>query len=314
MSPIRTFGEKGACFSDGLQNFIDHWEGTMRIVSLAAALGIFLCSAGFSRAEEEASAAADTATQSDDQLTGEEIYDRALDNRFYSYVQEIVMRSGGRSKQVQTTEMKMMYLSYRGEDPRFLSKSIAKYSMPQDVRHLGYLVIKKSDGSEDQFVYRPSSRRVRRINLQGEAVFGTDFSMEDILPREIEDATYVRDADSTIEGLPVFVVEVTPKPEKESEYSKLVVYVEKQHYVVIRTHYWDKYEIKIKELNADLEAIKMFEGTERNGDKKQIWVPTASRITQLKNETYTTLNVEKLELDRKLRDKHFSQRKLTASR
>ena len=162
------------------------------------------------------------------QLTGEQIYERVLDNRFYSYFQHLVLESGDRAENVQKTELRLKYLSFRGEkeEERFISKSIAKYTKPQDVRHLGYLVIKKPGGKEDQFIYRPSARRVRRINLRGEAVFGTDFSMEDILPREIEDATYQRLPDSEVEGVSVFAVEVVPLPEKDSEYSKFIVYVE----------------------------------------------------------------------------------------
>jgi hypothetical protein len=256
------------------------------------------------------------ASNPEDNLTGEQIYESVLENRFYSYVQELVMESGDRATNVQKTELGLRYLSFRGQEEgdRFLSKSIAKYTKPQDVRHLGYLVIKKPGGEEDQFIYRPSARRVRRINLRGEAVFGTDFSMEDILPREIEDATYQRFPDGEVGGVPVFAVEVVPLPEKDSEYSKFIVYVEKEHYVTIRTHYWDTNDVKTKELNARIDSIVVYEGTERDGTPKQIWVPTESRITQLKTGSYTNLLVTRLELDRKLRDSDFSQRKLTASR
>ena len=248
------------------------------------------------------------------ELTGEQIYQRALDNRFYTYVQDIEMESGDRSPRTQRTELEMKYLSFRGVDERFLSKTIAKYSKPLDVRHMGYLVIKKSNDTEDQFIYRPSARRVRRINLRGESVFGTDFSMEDILPREIEDATYKRLPDSEVDGIPVFVVEVYPKPEKQSEYSKFVAYLEKGHYVTIRNHYWDEREVLIKELNAEPDSIEMFLGQERDGVPKEIWAPRRSKMVQLKTGSFTDLRVNKLELDVTLRDRDFSERKLTASR
>ena len=197
--------------------------------------------------DDDAPAASEETTP-ESALTGRQIYERALENRFYTYRQEIEMASGNRAENIQRTELEMKYLSYRGIDDRILSKTIAKYSKPADVRHMGYLVIKKTDGSEDQFIYRPSARRVRRINLRGESVFGTDFSMEDVLPREIEDATYKRIADTEIEGVPVFVVEVYPKAEKKSEYSKFVAYLEKENYVTIRNDYWDERDIMIKQL------------------------------------------------------------------
>jgi hypothetical protein len=159
------------------------------------------------------------------EMAGREIYEKVLDNRFDAYTQDLVMSSGDRGGNIQDTKMAMKYLNYREMDKRIISKSIMKYHAPQDVRHLGYLVINKVDGSEDQFVYRPSSRRVRRINLRGEAIFGTDFAFEDIIPQELENATYARKPDSELNGIPVHVVEVTPVEEQDSEYSKFDVYV-----------------------------------------------------------------------------------------
>ncbi|MEE2662892.1 MAG: outer membrane lipoprotein-sorting protein [Myxococcota bacterium] len=248
------------------------------------------------------------------ELTGEQIYERALENRFYTYLQDIEMESGDRSARTQRTELEMKYLSFRGVDERIVSKTIAKYSKPEDVRHMGYLVIKKVGGGEDQFIYRPSARRVRRINLRGESVFGTDFSMEDVLPREIEDATYKRMPDAAVDGIPVFVVEVHPKPEKKSEYSKFVAHVEKEHYVTIRNHYWDDRDVMIKALNAEPDSIEKFVGEERGGTPKEIWVPQRSKMTQLKTGSFTHLRVKKLELDVTLGARDFTERKLTASR
>jgi hypothetical protein len=260
---------------------------------------------------DEAPAA--TAPTPENELTGRQIYERALENRFYTYRQVVEMASGNRAANVQRTELDIKYLSFRGIDDRFLSKTIAKYSKPADVRHMGYLVIKKPGDVEDQFIYRPSARRVRRINLRGEAVFGTDFSMEDVLPREIEDATYKRGPDTEINGLPVFVVEVFPKAEKRSEYSKFVAYLEKEHYVTIRNDYWDERDIKIKVLNAEVDSITSFVGEERDGQPKEIWVPKRTRMLQLSTGNFTDLTVKKLRLDVNLRKRDFSERQLTAS-
>jgi len=266
----------------------------------------------------EADSASVTPAAQDDtpeaELTGEQIYERALANRFHAYVQDLVMQSGDKASNIQKTVLELKYKSFREEDDKILSKTITKYEAPQDVRHLGYLVIRKANGTEDQFIYRPSARRVRRINLRGEGVFGTDFSLEDILPRELEDATYNRIADEQIDGTPVFVVEVFPTKESDSEYSKFIVYVEKAHYVTIRTRYWDEYEVLTKEGIAKVSSIEVFEGHLEDGSVKQVWVPRESKMTQLKTGTFTDLNVEKLELDVKLGNRDFSQRTLAASR
>jgi hypothetical protein len=245
-------------------------------------------------------------------LTGHEIYEKVLDNRFDSYVQQISMHSGDRGGNVQNTEMEIKYRDFRAEQDRILSKVIMKYHAPQDVRHLGYLVINKDDGSEDQFVYRPSSRRVQRINLRGEAIFGTDFAFEDIIPQEVEDATYERLPDSEFEGFPVYVVAVTPKPEQDSEYSKFDVYVTRDQFVALRVHYWDKDGLKIKELSAKPESVTMYEHEEK-GELKQIWVARQQKIVHLKLDSWTELEIEKLDPTVDLKSRHFSERELTSS-
>jgi len=311
------------CSAEPLTRHRASRQRTPLVLALALSLGATLPASGEETAAttngEEATATANSEEAAapappESELTGKQIYERALENRFYTYRQQLQMASGNRAANVQRTELEMKYLSYRGIDERILSKTIAKYSKPADVRHMGYLVIKKTDGSEDQFIYRPSARRVRRINLRGESVFGTDFSMEDVLPREIEDATYKRTPDSEIDGVPVFVVEVYPKPEKKSEYSKFVAYLEKENYVTIRNDYWDERDIMIKQLNAELDSIESFEGQERNGDPKTIWVPRRTKMTQLATGNYTDLHVKKLRLDVTLRKRDFSERQLTASR
>jgi hypothetical protein len=259
-------------------------------------------------AEPAPAAAADEG----DALTGKEIYERVLDNRFDSYVEEISMHSGDRGGNVQNTAMEVKYRSFRKESKRILSKSIMKYEAPQDVRHLGYLVINKEDGSEDQFVYRPSSRRVQRINLRGEAIFGTDFAFEDIIPQELEDATYKRLPDAELNEQSVYVVEVTPKEEQDSEYSKFDVYVTRDHFVALRVLYWDEDGLQIKELNSDPESITMYEH-EQDGEAKQIWIAKEQKIVHLKLESWTELEVEKLDPTVKLKSRHFSERELTSS-
>ena len=207
----------------------------------------------------------------------------------------------------QLNEMK--YLNFREMDKRIVSKSIMKYHAPQDVRHLGYLVINKVDGSEDQFVYRPSSLRVRRINLCGEAIFGTDFAFEDIIPQELENATYVRKPDSELNDIPVYVVEVTPVEEQDSEYSKFDVYVTRDTYVALQVQYWDQDGLHIKELTSDPESITLFEEKSKD-DPKKIWIAKSQKIRHLKLETWTQLTVENLESSSKLKKKHFSEREL----
>ncbi len=264
-------------------------------------------------AAEEATGGAAASSGFDPKLTGRQVYEKVLDNRYDAYLEEITMHSGDRGGNVQNTEMELKYRNFRKESDRIISKVITKYLAPQDVRHLGYLVINKSDGSEDQFVYRPSSRRVQRINLRGEAIFGTDFAFEDIIPQEIEDATYERLADADVDGRPVYHVDVIPKPSADSEYSKLEVFVDPQTFVTLRVIYWDQDGLKIKQLNSDVESIQSFEH-EQDGQVKKIFLAMKQKIEHLKLESWTELQVQKYDPDVDFKSRHFSERELTKGR
>jgi hypothetical protein len=253
----------------------------------------------------------------EDGQSGDSIYDRVLKNRFDAFQQHINLHSGDAAGNHHDVELRLRYKSYRDDDDEVLSKTIAKYFAPQDVRHLGYLVINKREGQDDQFVYRPSARMVRRVNVRGETIAGTDFAIEDIVPAEMEDGAHFRLADAEVDGIPTYVVTVVPDLDSESEYAKVILYIEKQHYVPIQSLYWDNKRVQIKRLRADpasIEAVERGVGDASEDATKKVWIARKSRMDHLKLGTFTELEVASHEAMPTLRDRHFSQRELTASR
>ncbi len=252
-----------------------------------------------------------------DKLSGDDLYQRVLDNRFDAYDQDLQVVSGDGTGRFSTVELRLQYLSFREKSKRVISKTIAKYFAPPDVRHLGYLVINKQNGPDDQFVYRPSSRKVRRVNVRSEAVAGTDFSFEDVVPPEFEDGQHYRMADAEVDGLPVYVVTVIPHAETESQYSKVRISIEKEHFVPIRTLYWDNKQVLIKQLDAQVESLEGFEGEvseSESAEPKTIWIARRARMTRKKNGHFSTLDIQRFAANPALRERDFSQRELTASR
>ena len=120
------------------------------------------------------------------------------------------------------------------------------------------------------------------VNLRSEAVFGTDFAYEDVIPREIEESEYERVADETVSDIPVYVVEVVPKPFTVSDYSRVRVYVEKERFVPLRTRYWDDAGVEVKELRAVPSEIRNFDG---------VWLPMKATMRNLQQDSFTTLVV-----------------------
>jgi outer membrane lipoprotein-sorting protein len=139
------------------------------------------------------------------------------------------------------------------------------------------------------------------VNLRGESLLGTDFSFEDVVPREAEGASHHRLPDEVEAGVPCFVIEAIPKPEAGSAYSRFVLYVEKEHYVPLKTRYWDGSGVEVKELRADPASIQRF---------ADAWIPLRARMRHLVQETWTALEIEKLEANPALEDSVFEVRRL----
>ena len=243
------------------------------------------------------------------ELTAREIYRRVLGNRFDSAVQELDIVSSDRAGNQQGLRMQQLWKRYlEGSESHgkgVLARTIVRYLDPPDLRKTGYLVINKQGQPSDQFIYLASQRRVRRINLRNQTVVGTDLAVEDLVPRELDDADYQRAPDAEVGGTPCFVIEATPRPEIESVYSKFQAYVEKQHNVPIRVRYWDLKGVEIKELRAPVESIREIEG---------VFVPIQAVVRHLLDETQTSVAVDLLVPNAELPDHYFTERQLQSKR
>ena len=264
---------------------------------LLAALTLLLAASRPAGAGEDA-----TAT---DSLTGHQIYDKVLENRFDRSRQEIRLVSGDRAQNAMEARMTVLWKSWRDEQRNarngVLSKTLIRYTHPFDLRFTAYLVINNQDRVDDQFVYLPSRRRIRRVNLRGEPVLGTDFTFEDVVPREFEDAQYERLPDQVQDGRACYVVVITPRAEANSEYSKLQSWVEREHFVVLRTQYWDRDGVLVKEALAPADEVRQF------GD---VYIPMHTEMRNLVTESWSKLFVDDFEPNADVADAEFDPRRL----
>jgi hypothetical protein len=251
-----------------------------RRLGLGLALGCALSLAAASAAAEP---------EATDGLTGRDIYARVVANRFRSFSQTARLRSVDRAGRSQETRFVMHWMDFRSEDsgptPGVVSRTLVKYTHPFDLRHAGYLIQVNDGRPNDQFVYSPSRRKVVRVNLRSEAVYGTDFSFEDVIPRELGDFSYRRAPDRQEAGDALWVVDLTPRPHVDSDYSKIRVYVDRERHLVVRARYWDQAGLAIKEFEAAAPSIREFDG---------VWVPLESTMRNLVLDTHTTLLVTEL--------------------
>jgi hypothetical protein len=260
------------------------------------------------RIETPSAADVEAGLPSGGSLTGREIYDRFLKNRrkLRTVLQNARILSKDPGGNPQQTRFVLRAKDYRdaNEDPvdGIYAKTIITITGPYDIRKKGYLHIHHSDRADEQYMYSPSRRRVIRVSLKGQTLAGTDFSFDDFLvsAHDIEDADYTRRDDETVADTPCYVVEAVMKPDAKSRYTRLVTYVEKEHYVPLRTRYWED-GVAMKEMEAPAGKIKEFDGA---------WVAMESTMTDLLEGTQSTLYVDELDPNPNLTDHDFTVARL----
>jgi len=226
-------------------------------------------------------------------LAGREIYDRFLKNkrRLRTAHQRGRILSRDPAGNPQETRWWAEWKDYRDADDEAVggvfSKSILKISGPYELRHTGYLYIQQDGRPDQQFMYSPSRRRTTRVHIRGQNVVGTDFNIDDFLVTldDIEDADYRRLPDEVVDGVECYVVEAVMRPSATTRYSRSISAVDKEHYVPLRTRYWDEFGVEAKELRAPFATVKEFDGA---------WVPTVSTMTDLLEETSSTMHIDDL--------------------
>ncbi|MFQ5416405.1 MAG: outer membrane lipoprotein-sorting protein [Myxococcota bacterium] len=219
-------------------------------------------------------------------LSGREIHERFLRNRFRRSVQSMRVVSTDPGGSEQSTSFSLSYEDFRDGNNRptdgIKAKTLVEVFAPFDMRHTQYLMISKDPGPDDQFVYQPSQRKVKRVDLRRTPLMGTDYTFDDVAFHDIDEAEYVRLPDEQIEGTPVYVVEAFINDTLDVEYHRTVSYLEQEHYVPLRVRYWDAYGVEMKELTAPHAHLREFDGT---------WIATKSTMHDLLQRTSSTLYV-----------------------
>ncbi len=241
-----------------------------------------------------------------DSLTGREIYERFLNNKFRQSYQKLRVYSRDPGGNAQLTQFSISVQDERDENEEptdgVNARMLIEVSDPFDMRHTTYLMIAKEPGPDDEFVYQPSQRRVKRVDLKNQSLLGTDYTFNDIAFQNIEDADYKRLPDEVIDGTVVYVVEANVKETIDVEYHRTITYLEKDHYIPLRTRYWDDFGVEVKEMKAPYSKIRSF---------GKVWIGTESTMRDLRQLTSSTLIVDSLDTDPVFHRKTFSLTRLT---
>jgi len=166
-----------------------------------------------------------------------------------------------RNKHGQTSERELRIRTLEvGQDG---TKSLCIFDTPRDVKGTILLTHTHKMDDDNQWLYLPALRRVRRIAAKNKSgsFMGSEFAYEDIATQELEKHTYKYIRDDVCDGNDCYVIERYPVDKANSGYSRQVAWIDKTEYRTWKANYYDR--------KGDLLKTLTFKGYRKYLD--QLW-------------------------------------------
>ena len=172
-------------------------------------------------------------------------------------------------------------------------KRLFRFLSPADQKGISILSLPNSV----IYLYLPAFKRVKRIasHIKNNRFAGTDFSYEDL---EAKDYSKSYTPKLLREESEAFVLELIPK-DRNSAYSKQIMWVRKDHFVIIRAELYNRKGKLCKELTQ--QAIQNIDG---------YWIPRQTQMKDLMKNHSTMMVLDEITFDSGLSDSIFTKRYL----
>jgi len=143
------------------------------------------------------------------------------------------------------TERKMVIETLEGTDDGDRSRAV--FEWPADVKGTKLLTFTHRKGDDDQWLYLPAIKRVKRIssNNKSGSFMASEFAYEDLGSQEVEKYTYKLLSEEKLEGRDTWKIERVPL-DKKSGYKRQVVWMDKQYMNPLRIDYYDRKDELLK--------------------------------------------------------------------
>lgn len=214
---------------------------------------------------------------------------------------EMLMILRNRQGQESVREMRSKSLEVIGDG----DKGLTIFDKPLDVKGTAFLSYSHIFDPDDQWLYLPALKRVKRIASRNKSgpFMGSEFSFEDLSSFEVEKYTYKYLRDESINGEDSYVIESYPV-DKYSGYTKQVVWLDKSEYRAQKIEYYDR--------KAALLKIQMFGNYQLYLEK--FWRPLTLDMVNQQNGKSTQIKINNLQFNVGLTDADFNQNTLKRAR
>ncbi|MBT4100204.1 MAG: outer membrane lipoprotein-sorting protein [Gemmatimonadetes bacterium] len=130
-------------------------------------------------------------------------------------------------------------------------KSLIIFQNPGDVKGTAFLSFTHKSEPDDQWLYLPALKRVKRIASSNKSgpFMGSEFAYEDISSQEVEKYTYQYLGEEEFDGRNHFMVERDPV-DRKSGYSRQVAWIDTDEYRVWKVDFYDRRGSLLKTLTV----------------------------------------------------------------
>lgn len=128
-------------------------------------------------------------------------------------------------------------------------KTLIIFDRPLDVKGTAFLSFTHATRPDDQWLYLPALKRVKRISSANKSgpFMGSEFAYEDISSQEVEKYTYKYLRDEQFDNRATFVIERFPQYE-HSGYTRQVAWIDQQMYQPLKIEFYDRKNELLKTL------------------------------------------------------------------
>jgi hypothetical protein len=170
------------------------------------------------------------------------------DDGWRSSVVEVRMTLMNAHGQTSERQLRSAVLEVPGDGDR----TLVVFDQPADVKGSAVLTYSHRSGPDDQWLYLPAVKRVKRIASSNKAgpFMGSEFAFEDLASQEIGKYSYRFVAQDTLDGRPAFVVERDPV-DPRSGYTRQRVWYDQQLYRPLKIDYYDRKDALLKTLTYE---------------------------------------------------------------
>ena len=162
---------------------------------------------------------------------------------FGNFTANLTMTLRNKRGQESQRELPLKVIEVEGDGDR----TLFVFDRPRDVRGTAFLVHAHKDESDEQWLYLPALKRVKRISSskQSGSFMGSEFSYEDLSAVEVEKFTHRYLRNEACGDLECIVLERIPLS-KDSGYSRQLVWLDREELRTMQVHFFDRRDERLK--------------------------------------------------------------------